>query len=118
VKRIPKQTVGYGLVFLVLIGFLIYAIVSTRDSHATPAPGITKIQKGAVPPSLHLPPSPAAGPSTPKTKTAVSGAQAARVGEQLANVGPGNTLTIFVVISLLGTLLFHYRQTKTIRHYF
>lgn len=111
-KRFSKAALGYVLVFVILIGFLIYAVVSSPHKTAK-----TKPTSKATPPITSLNAPQASNTSgrakaTPTGTTStqpVTDLQANQVGKQLANTGPGDTALLFVAISAAGTLLYELR---------
>ncbi|MDB5169004.1 MAG: hypothetical protein JWO41_360 [Candidatus Saccharibacteria bacterium] len=105
-----SQKILTAVIFVVLVGFLVFAVLASRHSKNTPAPGISRIrgsQAGSNTPTSTTPSNPA--PSTPSTSTSSS---AAGSTSQLANTGPTQTVTLFIAAVATGTAVAHIHQRR------
>src|SRR4051812_29885626 len=113
-----RQKALYGVVFIILIGFLVFAIVSSRHSKVTPPTGVSKLNQSSddqannSPSASNTPDQPAAPTPSPSTSTSGTSGAASKSTDQLATTGPKETVTLFVAAVATGTAVAHLRQRR------
>lgn len=110
------RPVAYTLTFLVLIGFLVYAILDTKHANKVSKSKPPRTEQLQSPPNTpgvkSAPPTPA--PSSSETQaTAKPQADSPANGSKLANTGPGDTAVLFFTAALAGTAVAYGYQLKT-----
>lgn len=105
------QKLLYLVIFIVLVGFLVFAIMSTRDTKKT-----AKVQAPSKPNHSAVDTKAPSGGEDNENGTVTQSSQpASSSSTQLANTGPTETVTLFVATAAGGTAAAHLYQRRRTR---
>jgi hypothetical protein len=106
------QKLLYLVIFIILVGSLVFAIVSMRDTKKT-----AKVQAPSKPnhSAVATKAPPAGGENNENGTVTQSSQPASSSSTKLANTGPAETITLFVATAAGGTAAAHLYQRRRTR---